>query len=341
MTPLSTSPLPASDGPAWRHAIAVAALAAALVLVAVAGRVIWFDAYWLFRETPPWLAVTGGGNRLLDRQTRRAKTLQALDRSYRLALIGSSTVYNGLDPAEIGGPYAGAVFNAGISALMAGELPTVASLVASRPDLEAAVIGLDYYMFSRRGGPPPLSPALAGAPGRWTARLGSLFSRYAIADAWIGRVARGNDPGAWTYSGFRSTPGLSPALTLLNDATRRRTTDRYRPETLRHVGLALDALKGRRVQLYLSPVNAGQRRVMADLGVLEDFGRWRAEVARLAADRGVPFRDLSDLGTRYPFDPAAGSTDAWLDNLHYTPVIGRLVLAELGLRPGGGEPDRR
>lgn len=330
--PASTSSLPASDEPAWRHAIAVAALTAALVLVAVAGRVVWFDAYWIFRETPPWLAVTGGGNRLLDRQTRRAKSLQALDRSYRLALIGSSTVYNGLDPAEIGPPYAGAAFNLGISALMAGELPVIASLVASRPEVQAATIGLDYYMFSRRGGPPPLSPALAGATGRWTARLGSVIGRYAIEDAWIDRVARRADPGTWSRSGFRTTPKLTPALTMQNDATRRRTTDRYRPDMLRHLGRALDALEGRRVQVYLSPVNEAQRRVMADLGVLDDFAGWRADVARIAAERRVPFHDLSDLGSGFRFDPAAGSTEAWLDNLHYTPVIGRLVLAELGLR---------
>ena len=328
----SSDPAPSSSQVRWRDALAVGALVLTLALALVAVRVVWFDAYWLFREHPPWLDVTGGANRTLDRQTRRAKMLQALDRDYAIALVGSSTVYHGLDPRDANPRLSGTIFNAGISALMGAELPIMASVVASRGHVRQVAIGLDYYMFSRRGGPPPLSPSLQTALGRWNARLGSLFGLYALADSAIDQVAGGDDPGGWTRSGFRITPGLPPALTRQNALVRRRTTSSYLPDLMGALDVALDRLVGLDVQVYLSPVNDAQRRLMSELGLLDDFARWRADAARIAADHRVGFHDLADLALGVPFDPDRGSTDVWLDNLHYRPVLGRRVLEVLGFR---------
>jgi hypothetical protein len=74
--------------------------------------------------------------------------------------------------------------------------------------------------------------------------------------------------------------------------------------------------------------------VLADAGLADDFERWRADVLRTAAANGLPALDLADLGTAFPFAPEEGSTDAWLDNLHFTPVLGRMVLEKVGLRSG-------
>ncbi|WP_018262689.1 hypothetical protein [Methylobacterium sp. WSM2598] len=321
--------MPSSE-PARRFLGLTALLLAGLLLL-VAARVVWFDAYWIFRADPPWRAATGGGNRLLDRQTRRAKVLQALTRPCATVLVGSSTVYHGLDPRDLdAAPLP--VFNAGISAILAEELPLVASVVASRPGVSRVVIGLDYSMFSRPSVPVRLDPSLASATGRLTALMGSVLGRYALMDSRIEAVSGAEDPGAWTRDGFRETPPLPPALTRENDAARRRSTAPFRPETLEALGLVLDRLTGLRVEAYLSPVSDAQRRVLADLGLLDDFARWREAVLRVGAARGVAIRDLTALGASFPFDPAAGSTEAWLDNLHYTPRIGRLVLAALGLR---------
>ena len=292
----------------------------------------WFDAYWIFRQHPPWLAATHGANRLLDRQTRRAKILQALSRDYSTALVGSSTVYHGLDPADADKAAPGSIFNVGISALMGDELPTVAAVVASRHDVSRVVVALDYYMFSRTDPPVAIDRSLATATGRWNARLGSLFGRYALMDSRFDEVEGGDDPGAWTYDGFRITPPLSARLTELNAATRRKTTAAYRPEMLDALDTALSRLKGLDTTVYLSPVSDAQRRILSDLGFLDDFARWRADVARLVASHGMRFLDLADLGDAFPFDPAKGSTDVWIDNLHFTPILGDLVLERLGLR---------
>lgn len=316
--------------PAWKRPLLVglAVLCAALGLVAC--RIVWFDPYWVFRQSPPWLAQTQGANRLLDRQMRRAKALQALTRSYDVVLLGSSTTYHGLDPrdADPGPRY----YNAGISGVLADELPIIASIIASRSGPKRAVIGLDYYMFSRSDRAVRLSSALATPLGRANAFLGALIGRYAVHDAWLSEVARAGDPGYWTYEGFRVTPKLPPEETQLNDRNRRRTTVPLQPSTYASLEKAIGTLRRLDVDLYLAPVSPAQRRVFADLGLVDDFAHWRADMEALAKRHGVRFHDLTALGSDDAFDPRTGSTDAWLDNLHYTPVIGRQVLRALGLR---------
>jgi hypothetical protein len=321
----------------WRAVLVVAAFTLVGSLGLIAARVVWFDAYWIFRAHPPWLDITHGANRRIDRQTRRAKILQAITRDYTVALIGSSTVYHGLDPRDADPQFRGRTFNTGISALMADELPVVASVVASKGRVHRAIIGLDYYMFSRRDAKIALDADLATGTGRWTALMGSVVSWYALTDAWLSEVAGGEDPGSWTYDGFRETPKSPSALTIEHDAIRRRTAAPYRPETLEALSAGLDALGHREIVLYLSPVSDAQRKVLADGGLLQDFARWRGDIAALAKHRGVSLLDLADLGAAFPFDPAQGSNDYWLDNLHYTPAIGRLVLQKVGLRSAGWE----
>lgn len=317
----------------WRRALAVAAGTLGLALALIVGRVVWFDAYWLFRESPPWLEATGGANRLLDRQTRRAKVLQALTRDYEIAFVGSSTVYHGLDPRDVSPEWKGRVFNAGISALLADELPTIARVVAARSELRQVVLGLDYYMFSRRGEPAmQLARSLRTDTGRWNTFLGSVISQYALTDSFLDRVEGGDDPGAWTRDGFRITPPLPPKLTEQNDAIRRRTTTGYHPDTLADLERALAAFGNPSVTIYLAPVSEAQRRIMTELGLLDDLARWRADAARVAAAHGARFLDLVELGAPYPFDPRKGSSEVWLDNLHYTPVLGRQILERVGLR---------
>ena len=325
--------MPSSEAPArWRSALALAGIVLVLVLGAVGARVVWFDAYWVFRREPPWLATTGGASRLLDRQMRRAKTLQAMTRPYATVLIGSSTTYSGLDPRDADLAPPGGIYNLGISGLLADELPIVASLAAARPGLRRAVLGLDYYMFARADRAVRLDRSLGTMIGRANALGGSLLGRYAIADSRLRAVARRAEPGAWTYDGFRLTPKLTPDLTRQNDTIRRQTTVPFRPAALADLGRALDILAGREVAIFLPPVSRAQRRVMADLGLAADLAVWRGVMAEFAASRGIRFVDLADLGADDPFDPDRGSTEAWLDNLHFTPVIGREVLETLGLR---------
>ena len=78
---------------------------------------------------------------------------------------------------------------------MADELPVVASVVASKGRVHRAIIGLDYYMFSRRDAKIALDADLATGTGRWTALMGVSLSWHALTDAWLSEVAGGEDPG--------------------------------------------------------------------------------------------------------------------------------------------------
>ena len=73
-------------------------------------------------------------------------------------------------PADVTAPAPDRVFNAGISAIIATELPVIAAVVASRAPARA-VLGLDYYMFSRPGVPVHLDEALATPSGRLAALI--------------------------------------------------------------------------------------------------------------------------------------------------------------------------
>ena len=85
----------------WPDFVRVFAVAGGAALIAGAVATIAVDPYWVFRHSPLWVAWTGGVNRLLDVDMRRAKPLQLFTRPAETVLVGSSTVYRGINPAEI------------------------------------------------------------------------------------------------------------------------------------------------------------------------------------------------------------------------------------------------
>ncbi|MDB5512806.1 MAG: hypothetical protein JWR08_2289, partial [Enterovirga sp.] len=201
--------------PAWPGFVRCVALAGAAALAAGLAVTLLVDPFWVFRDAPPWLAWTGGVNRHLDLEMRRAKPLQLLSRPADTVLVGSSTVYRGLDPADV----AGGTYNLGLSSLMADELPLVARLIVARGDVRSVVIGLDYFSFSAMAGPPPLDPALAGRSGRAAAWLSAALSLRALAGSSPASIRAALEPGSWRRDGFKTTPDYPPAVTrrLLRD----------------------------------------------------------------------------------------------------------------------------
>src|SRR3954451_11669127 len=152
---------------AWNHFGRALVASLALSLAAGVAATAAGDPYWVFRRHPPWLAWTGGVNRLLDVDMRRGKALQLFMRPAKTVLIGSSTVYRGIDPSDL---VDGAGYNLGLSSLMADELPAIADLLVARK-VRRVVIGLDYFMFTNFPGPPRLKTG--------------LDHRLARAEAWI------------------------------------------------------------------------------------------------------------------------------------------------------------
>jgi hypothetical protein len=306
-----------------------AAIALAL-LVSVSALTIWFDPYWVFRDEPPWLRQTGGANNLIDLEMRRVKAHQLMARPHGTVLAGSSTVYHGLNPRDVRPAREPGIYNLGIAAVMAAELPTIAELVIAAGGVERVVLGLDYFSFSGFPPPPPLRPDLATRIGRAVSLVGAAISTRSLERldaAALGRPTLGQ----WQYSGFKVTPDFNVELTRYMDAAQQHAAMVYRPEAVAHLARALDLLKGREVALYLSPVSGAQMKGLLAAGHETGFNRWRADVATLAASRRLRFADLALDHPFDDFDPGRGSSRYWIDNLHFKPVVGRWVLERLGL----------
>jgi hypothetical protein len=317
----------ARRSPAWERFITLFGATAALSLIAGVALVARADPFWVLRERPPWYERGGGVNRFLDVEMRHAKSLQVQVRAARAILVGSSTVYRGIDPADA----RVATYNAGVSSLMAAELPTLARLIAARRDGAEAVVGLDYYMFTRRRPPFLLARDLSTPAGRafaWASAFVSLRVATGSSTAGILRIL---EPGAWHRDGFKTTPDFSADITRRVAASQPADSWEYEPDRIGDLDEAVTAFGPAGVRLYLSPMSAAQRRFLDEAGRSGEFERWRRDVAALAERRHVPFADLVDGHPFDDFDPARGSSRFWIDSVHFKPEVGRWVLRRLGL----------
>jgi hypothetical protein len=333
---VSSSQFAAKTEPAREHkargfafTFAFAAIACFIALTAVS---VWRDPYWVFRNNPAWLLQTGGANRLIDLEMRRAKPLRYASLKPAIVLVGSSTTYRGLDPADIESA-AGSRFNLGISALVAAELPVIAELIAGVPETRHVVIGLDYFMFTNFRAPPAVRPAVATA---WS-RTGEYFAAAVNTGALMGLsshyLARA-EPGAWRANGFKTTPDFAPLVATRVDAAQDVTTMVNRPTALADLAKTLAILKGREVKIYLSPLSKAQLARIGERGNLQGLARWRRDVAALASFHQAQLTDLVDLAHQQgldDFDPAKGSSANWIDNLHYKPHVGKLVIDQVNI----------
>lgn len=329
---LASKPQPAAAGFAAAFLTTVAVL-----LLATALLTLWRDPFWVLRDAPPWTKAGLGRNRLLDTRMRQVKPLQIARIRPATLLLGSSVVYRGLDPLSLAGKAPGPVYNAGLSSLMASELPAVAALARASGQVRQVVLGLDYYMFTRLPPPPALDPALATAAGRFAALLELTFNSDAPS-LLLPRRRVPIEPGFWRGDGFKTTPDFDATLTRKVAAAQEIAALAYEPEHLAALAEAFRLLRDARLSAYLSPVSRPQLALLEAGGRLPEFRRWRGDVAALAAGHGVR---LLDLATEHPFDdfdPDKGSSRFWIDNVHFKPEVGRWVLARLGLGSGAIAP---
>lgn len=296
---------------------------------------IWRDPYWVFRDNPPWTHDGAGASRLLDVEMRLVKPLQIARLKPETVLIGSSVVYRGIDPRDAAG-HAGKIYNAGISALMARELPILAGLAVDVGSVRRFVIELDYYMFTAWPPPPAIAPKLATAAGRREALIATLLNPE-VLDNLRGRQIRHTEPGIWHADGYKATPDFDAALTRKVTEAQNIVAMTYRPGDLAYLDRALDALRGRQVVLVLSPMSSAQRKLIRDGGREPELIAWRRDVASLAASRRVRLHDLVSDHPFDDFDPEKGSSRYWIDTLHFKPEVGRWLLGRIGFeRPPAG-----
>ena len=300
-----------------------------MILGLLGGLTLWRDPYWVFRDNPPWTRDGVGASRLLDIEMRLIKPLQIARLKPQTLLIGSSVVYRGLDPRDVS-VTAGQVYNAGISALMARELPTLAALAVDVGSVRRVVIELDYFMFTAWPPPPAIDRKLATASGRREALVSVVLNPKAFDNLRGRRVLR-TEPGLWHRDGYKATPDFDAEL--VGKITREQNIAAmvYRPDDLAHLARALDLLRGRDVTIVLSPMSAAQRQLIEAGGRGPELAAWRQDVARLATRRGLPFHDLVSGHPFEDFDPGKASSRYWLDTLHFKPEVGRWLFGRIGL----------
>lgn len=330
--------MPAFDQPVrGRGFVATFVGIVAGVLLLTAAATVWRDPFWVFRTAPPWTRDGTGASRLLDTQMRRVKPLQIANLRPGTLRIGSSVVYRGLDPRDLAPGLPQPAYNAGIASLMGDELPVLAALVRDVGSVRRVVIGLDYFMFTRFPPPPPLRPELASGRGRAEMRLKLMFNSEAPENL-QGAGQRRTEPGLWRGDGFKTTPDFDAALTRKIAAAQDIAAMAYEPGRLVALDKTLGRLRGLDVMLYLSPMSAAQFALLAQGGRQLEFERWRADVAVVAGRYGLTLHDLASGHPFDDFDPEKGSSRFWVDNVHFKPVAGRWVLAQLGLASGAVAP---
>lgn len=290
---------------------------------------LWRDPYWVLRDTPPWTRDGAGASRLLDVEMRLIKPLQIARLKPQTLLIGSSVVYRGIDPRDVSAE-AGQVYNAGFSALMARELPTLAALAVDVGSVRRVVIELDYFMFTAWPPPPPIDRKLATASGRREALVSVVLNPKAI-DNLRGPPPLRTEPGLWHGDGYKATPDFGAELVGRISREQNIAAMAYKPGDVVYLERAFDLLQGRDVTIVLSPMSAAQRQLVADGGRAVELAAWRRDVAALAARRGLPFHDFVSDHPFEDFDPGKASSRYWLDTLHFKPEVGRWLLGRIGL----------
>jgi hypothetical protein len=261
----------------------------------------------------------------------------------REIILGSSRAANGFRAAAFPG---GDVVNLGFKAQSIEELDALARHAAGAASVRRLWIGLDFGAFIQRESPrePLAFPSPRLGPRASAVRSG-LFDQRALKSTILWALSPGSclAPPV-TPAGFQTddTPPAQQSAAynaLLRTLTIRLWTqpaaERERLYALRRG--RLDRLLGdlairdKAVVLYLSPMAPGFRRIVADIGLAGEYGRWRADMRRLAERHGAVLveSDTASFLATVPVAhcPGLGRIDClFMDVGHFRPETGAAIV---------------
>ncbi len=312
-----------------RYATAIAAcLFVAIGLAACFNR--YADPYWIWRETPPWQYSPG-----MELRMRFAKLLQVVERRPGLILVGSSTVYRGLDPALLAPDYR--AYNLGISSLRIREAEAYIAHALRQAPVRVVVLGLDFFMFdSIRTVEEGFDPRLGKGDYLVRSRLAAVAGRDALDDAYsVVRHPREDPDGSWQRNGFKRTfPRSAAAITeALQPQREFYEAINVAPDGLEPLARIARACRERGVvlKLYITPTHQKFLEVLHAAGKADEFKSWRESVASLARAHGVELWDFSGA-SRFAASPLDGSNPHFMDTTHFSPVLGAELMHEMRLQ---------
>ncbi len=291
------------------------------------------DPYWLndareLRDDVP----------VLDVQMRFAKALQLIFRErevpLQVVLIGSSTVYRGLNPSALDYP-AGAVYNLGISSLRMREAKAYVQhlLLFSRPEM--VLIGLDFFQFDGRiQTEAGFDPALGTYSTAVEMYLTSVASTNAIGGSIRALRSTPDGDGPWSRDGYKKTaPRKAAAITTQLDNALQfyQGVDTRLPAPYEHLQEIIMMLKekGVTIKLYLSPVHSRYLSAIRLAGKESQYLEWKQRVREIAASHALP---LLEIDKEHAFaDAAFDGHSGFNDPTHFSEWVGTMIMRSMGV----------
>ena len=318
---------------AYRRFLMLVGAACVLTVGFAAALTRYADPYWLsdartLREDSP----------ALDVQMRLSKALQLISRAWevplKVVLIGSSTVYRGLNPSALDYP-AGAVYNLGISSLRMQEAKAYVQhlLLFSRPEI--VLIGLDFFQFDGRiQTQAGFDPALGAFSTAVEMYLTSVASRNSIDGSIRALRSTPDGDGPWSRDGYKKTVPRRAAeiTTQLDNATRLyRAMDTGLPAPYEHLQKIIAMLmeKGISIKMYLSPVHPRYLSAIRSAGKESQYLEWKQRIRDIAASHALPLLEI-DKVHRFA-DAAFDGASGFNDPTHFSEWVGTMIMRSMGL----------
>jgi hypothetical protein len=280
-----------------------------------------------------------------QRNSRVAEALAIKNCNYNYLLFGSSRANVGLNP-DYAGFEGRPTFNAAANSANIIEISRIAEYAAEQQQPEAMIFGLDYIAFhhgreysldfyeSRYA----LSPSFRGL-------IKHLFSRDTFFNSvrTLGKNLRGSINTCADNGRERFRDDLTSHRAAFNKTLKRTATwfsiYSYDPNRTKRFGQLLHTLTSQDipVYLYISPFHALNLEVLEELNVLQDFIRWKQDLAkeinalnsRLPAARHITLWDFSGYNsiTTEAVPLEDGIPMQWyFESSHYQPNVGDTVL---------------
>ena len=321
---------------AYRRFLVLVGAACVVTVGFAAALTRYADPYWLsdprpFRDDSP----------ALDVQMRLSKAVQLISREWevplKVVLIGSSTVYRGLNPAALDYP-AGAVYNLGISSLRMQEAHAYVRHLLKFSSPEIVVLGLDFFQFDGlRQSEPGFEPGL----GTWSSVIEMFLTSVASADATLNsmrvlKVRRKEDAvvDPWSRNGYRKTwpRGANEIKAQFKSAVSiYQMADMRRAEPYDALSQTILLLQERNisVRLYLSPVHTQYEAAIRSVGKESQYLDWKQRVRDIAAKHRVR---LVEIDRVHKFsDPDFNGESGFNDASHFSEWVGTTIMREIGL----------
>ena len=303
-----------------------------------------------------WVAREGFNAEKTRKRTsqfaQRAEDLR--ERRYRGLVLGSSRVQLGIPPAGPGLP-AKATYNAGLQAARMTDIESLAALARRhQEELEIVVLGVDFFSFSARETEREdvTGDEFTELPRpRFRADLASfetfLRSLATVVDNWRGRAERVLPFGVARVEVAMPEDARHPRTMFENILLRNFLVQPGSYAGFVYGEEQLDALErtlagfreaGIPVKVFVSPVHARQLEALHQLGLYEEWERWRRDVALRVERVGGPLELWDFAGyTRIHTEPVPDARTPmqwWWESSHYKRSVGKALLRRLfGLRP--------